>query len=104
MKNFIYDLTTTVFLFLTAIIWGFAFLFQKTAMESLGPYYFTGFRFLLGTFLFLFHNNKDDSKLFAHFHLWRVFFDCMLEKIAAALYLPMPAKFNSFSSESGILP
>ncbi len=53
MKNFIYDLTTTVFLFLTAIIWGFAFLFQKTAMESLGPYYFTGFRFLLGT-LFLF--------------------------------------------------
>ena len=49
MKNFTYDLTTTVFLFLTAIIWGFAFLFQKTAMESLGPYYFTGFRFLLGT-------------------------------------------------------
>ena len=38
MKNFTYDLTTTVFLFLTAIIWGFAFLFQKTAMESLGPY------------------------------------------------------------------
>ena len=29
MKNFTYDLTTTVFLFLTAIIWGFAFLFQK---------------------------------------------------------------------------
>ncbi|MFN3826285.1 MAG: DMT family transporter [Micavibrio sp.] len=34
-------------LLLTAIIWGTAFLAQKTGMEGLGPYGFVGYRFLL---------------------------------------------------------
>ena len=49
MQNFIYNLKNSYLLFLTAMIWGLTFLFQKTAMENLDPYYFTGFRFLLGT-------------------------------------------------------
>jgi drug/metabolite transporter (DMT)-like permease len=39
----------TFLLFLISIIWGFAFLFQKTAMENIGPIFFNGLRFFLGT-------------------------------------------------------
>ena len=39
----------TFLLFLTSIIWGGAFLFQKTAMENISPFYFNGLRFLLGS-------------------------------------------------------
>lgn len=38
----------TILLFTTSIIWGVSFLFQKVAMENLGPFYFNGFKFLLG--------------------------------------------------------
>lgn len=36
-------------LLLTALIWGTAFVFQKTGMEHLGPFSFNGIRFVLGS-------------------------------------------------------
>ncbi|MGE4504427.1 MAG: DMT family transporter [Desulfovibrionaceae bacterium] len=36
-------------LILTALIWGTAFVFQKTGMDHLGPYAFNGIRFVLGS-------------------------------------------------------
>jgi drug/metabolite transporter (DMT)-like permease len=36
-------------LLLTACIWGFAFVAQRTGMEYMGPYTFNGVRFLLGS-------------------------------------------------------
>ena len=36
-------------LLLTAIIWGFAFVSQKVGGERIGPYAFTGIRFLMGS-------------------------------------------------------
>jgi drug/metabolite transporter (DMT)-like permease len=38
-----------ILLFLTAAIWGFAFVAQKSGMEFLGPFTFNGIRFLLGS-------------------------------------------------------
>ncbi|MFT2112387.1 DMT family transporter [Marinomonas sp. 2405UD68-3] len=38
-----------VMLWLTAIIWGFAFVAQSTGMENLGPYSFNAARFILAT-------------------------------------------------------
>lgn len=35
-------------LLLTSVIWGFAFVAQRTGMESVGPFTFNGVRFLLG--------------------------------------------------------
>jgi len=40
-------------LLITAFIWGSTFVAQQTAMEDIGPYYFTGLRFALGGFLVL---------------------------------------------------
>lgn len=40
--------SSVLFLFLTAIIWGFAFVAQVSGGEYLGTYYFNGIRFLLG--------------------------------------------------------
>ncbi|MBT4225608.1 MAG: DMT family transporter [Opitutae bacterium] len=37
-----------VMLLLTACIWGFAFIPQRTAMDHMGPYFFNALRFLLG--------------------------------------------------------
>lgn len=36
-------------LMITALIWGTAFVFQKTGMEHLGPFGFNGVRFILGS-------------------------------------------------------
>ena len=53
-------------LMLTAsIIWGFAFAFQKKGMDFVGPFLFTGLRFLLGAmvvFPFIFKDRSE--KLF----------------------------------------
>ena len=38
----------TLVLFITATIWGFAFVVQSVAMDSIGPFTFNGARFLLG--------------------------------------------------------
>ena len=40
-------------LLITAFIWGTTFVAQQTGMEDIGPYYFTGLRFVLGGFLVL---------------------------------------------------
>lgn len=40
---------STVLLFLTAIIWGFAFVAQRVGAEYVGAFTFNGIRFLLGT-------------------------------------------------------
>lgn len=40
---------STVLLFLTAIIWGFAFVAQRVGAEHLGAFSFNGIRFLLGS-------------------------------------------------------
>lgn len=40
---------STFFLFITAIIWGSAFVAQRMGMDSIGPFYFSAFRMLLGT-------------------------------------------------------
>jgi drug/metabolite transporter (DMT)-like permease len=43
-------LRADVLLLLTACIWGFAFVAQRTGMEYMGPFTFNGIRFLLGSF------------------------------------------------------
>lgn len=40
---------STILLFLTAIIWGFAFVAQRVGAEYVGAFTFNGIRFLLGT-------------------------------------------------------
>ncbi|MDR2632793.1 MAG: DMT family transporter [Treponema sp.] len=40
-------------LLVTACIWGFAFVAQRTGMEYLGPFTFNGIRFILGSFSLL---------------------------------------------------
>lgn len=41
---------STILLFLTAIIWGFAFVAQRVGAEYVGAFTFNGIRFLLGAF------------------------------------------------------
>ena len=40
---------STFLLFLTAIIWGFAFVAQRVGAEFVGAFTFNGIRFLLGS-------------------------------------------------------
>jgi drug/metabolite transporter (DMT)-like permease len=42
------SLKSTLILTLTALIWGFAFTAQRSSMEHVGPFFFTGIRSLLG--------------------------------------------------------
>ena len=53
-----------LFLWLTASIWGFAFVAQSTAMEVIGPHTFNAVRFLLATLsmipLLLIFKTKQD--------------------------------------------
>jgi drug/metabolite transporter (DMT)-like permease len=46
-------LRADILLLLTALVWGAAFVGQSTAMEHLGPFFFTGTRFLLATLIVL---------------------------------------------------
>ena len=41
---------STILLFLTAIIWGFAFVAQRVGADFVGAFTFNGIRFLLGSF------------------------------------------------------
>ncbi|MEQ9520283.1 MAG: DMT family transporter [Parvibaculum sp.] len=53
-------------LLLTALIWGAAFVGQATAMAHMGPFYFTGLRFLLATLVvlpFAFLESKREAPL-----------------------------------------
>lgn len=51
-----------IFLLTTAIIWGYAFVVQKIAMDTIGPLTFTFARFLLGGLLLIFVSKVFDSK------------------------------------------
>ncbi len=46
-------LQANLLLLLAAAIWGIAFVPQKTAMEHIGPFWFTGLRFALGALVIL---------------------------------------------------
>lgn len=58
-----------ILLFLTAIIWGFAFVAQRVGSEYIGTFYFNGIRFTLGALslipvIFIFEKEaKDKEKL-----------------------------------------
>jgi drug/metabolite transporter (DMT)-like permease len=42
-----------MFLFLAAFAWGTTFVVQRTAMENMGPFFYSGLRFLLGSLFLL---------------------------------------------------
>ncbi len=61
-------LKSTILLFLTAIIWGFAFVAQRVGAEFVGAFTFNGVRFMLGAcslvpVILLFEREKIDIKL-----------------------------------------
>ncbi|RCK48711.1 hypothetical protein TH25_14020 [Thalassospira profundimaris] len=47
-----------------ALIWGTTFVVQQTSMDSIGPFYFTGIRFLLGTIAVLPFALREISRLY----------------------------------------
>jgi drug/metabolite transporter (DMT)-like permease len=49
MQKGVYNRGAIVMLWLTAAIWGFAFVAQRAGMEFIGPFTFNGIRFLLGS-------------------------------------------------------
>lgn len=60
---------STVLLFLTAIIWGFAFVAQRVGAEYVGAFTFNGIRFFLGTIslipvILIFEREKFDKSKF----------------------------------------
>lgn len=60
---------STVLLFLTAIIWGFAFVAQRVGAEYVGAFTFNGIRFLLGSLslipvILIFEKEKFDKPKF----------------------------------------
>ncbi len=46
-------LKTDLLMLITAAIWGFAFVAQREGMETMGPFLFTGVRFLIGVVVLL---------------------------------------------------
>ncbi len=61
-------LKSTILLFLTAIIWGFAFVAQRVGAEFVGAFTFNGVRFMLGAcslipVILLFEREKIDIKV-----------------------------------------
>lgn len=61
-------LKSTILLFLTAIIWGFAFVAQRVGADFVGAFTFNGVRFILGTFslvpvILLFEREKIDKNV-----------------------------------------
>lgn len=49
MQKGIYNRGAVIMLWITAAIWGFAFVAQRAGMEYIGPFTFNGIRFLLGS-------------------------------------------------------
>ena len=66
MKISFYKTRANLMLLLTAFIWGVTFVFQKTAMDVLGPFTFNGVRCLVGAFslfiISLFFKSKHNVK------------------------------------------
>ena len=85
MQKAIYNRGAVYMLWLTAAIWGFAFVAQREGMKYIEPFTFNGIRFLLGSFsllplIFLFktrqktHSLKGKSILFGGFLAGTVLF------------------------------
>ena len=60
---------STFLLFLTAMIWGFAFVAQRVGAEYVGAFTFNGIRFMLGTcslipVILIFEREKFDKDKF----------------------------------------
>jgi drug/metabolite transporter (DMT)-like permease len=53
MQKGVYNRGAIIMLWITAAIWGFAFVAQRAGMEYIGPFTFNGIRFLLGSFSLL---------------------------------------------------
>lgn len=55
-----------IFLVLAALIWGFAFAFQRIGMKYIGPFTYNGIRFILGAIsllpLIVFQSKKTDKR------------------------------------------
>lgn len=49
MQKDVYNRGAIIMLWITAAIWGFAFVAQRAGMEFIGPFTFNGIRFLLGS-------------------------------------------------------
>lgn len=49
MQKGVYNRGAIIMLWLTAAIWGFAFVAQRAGMEFIGPFTYNGIRFLLGS-------------------------------------------------------
>lgn len=49
MQKGVYNRGAIIMLWITAAIWGFAFVAQRAGMEFIGPFTFNGIRFLLGS-------------------------------------------------------
>lgn len=67
MQKGVHNKGAIVMLWLTAAIWGFAFVAQKEGMEHVGPFTFNGIRFLLGSIsllplIFWQHHTKNNFK------------------------------------------
>lgn len=68
---------STILLFLTAIIWGFAFVAQRVGAEYVGAFTFNGIRFLLGTLslipvILIFEKEKFDKVKFKKTLIWGI--------------------------------
>ena len=67
MQKGVYNRGAIFMLWITAAIWGFAFVAQHAGMAFIGPFTFNGIRFLLGSvsllplIFWIKHNQKDDS-------------------------------------------
>jgi len=72
-------LKADLLLFITAIIWGFAFVAQRVGMSYMGPFTFNGIRFSLGALvlfpLFLFQRKKEINSAKGTFkiYFWQIF-------------------------------
>jgi drug/metabolite transporter (DMT)-like permease len=59
-------LRSDILLFITALIWGFAFVAQRIGMENVGPFTYNGVRFALGSLVlspFVFFNSSRKGRL-----------------------------------------
>jgi len=68
MQKGVYNRGAIMMLWVTAAIWGFAFVAQRAGMEFIGPFTFNGIRFLLGSasliplILWIKHKRKDTAQ------------------------------------------
>jgi len=70
----------SLLLLLAALIWGFAFVAQRAGMEHVGPFFFTGVRFALGTVvllpLLLFERRRGATDGLQSLSVWHTALGC----------------------------